>query len=82
MTKENTDDPKIVAASPMFHEPGLLPYRIVIRDVGNQHVVHTQVFETGKKPWYHQGDYFPTRGGAATAEESDSETDVSVMFGQ
>ena len=57
----------------MIHEPGLLPYRIVIRDLGDQHVVHTQVLEPGKKPRYHQGDYFPKRGDATTAEESDAE---------
>ena len=56
-----------------MHESGLLPYRIVIRDLGDQHVVHTQVLESGKKPWYHQGDYFPKRNDAPTAEESDAE---------
>ncbi len=30
--------------------------------------------EPGKKPWYHQGDYFPKRGDAPTAEESDAES--------
>jgi len=72
MTKQNTENPTIVAASPVVHEPGLLPYRIVIRDLGDQHVVHTQVFEPGKKPWYYQGDYFPKHGDAPTAEESDA----------
>ena len=74
MTKQNTEDPRIVAASPVVHEPGLLPYRIVIRDLGDQHVVHTQVFEPGRKPWYHQGDYFPKRGDAPTSGESHSES--------
>ena len=51
----------------------MLPYRIVIRDLGDQHVVHTEVFEPDKEPWYHQGDYFPKRSDAPTAEESDAE---------
>jgi hypothetical protein len=73
MTNQKTEDPRIVAASPMVHEPGLLPYRIVIRDLGDQHVVHTQVFEPEREPWYHQGDYFPKRGDMPTAGESDAE---------
>ncbi len=48
------EEPSIVAASPVVHESGTLPYRIVIRDLGDQHVVHTQVFEPRKEPWYHQ----------------------------
>jgi hypothetical protein len=73
MTKQNTNDPRIAAASPMVYDPALLPYRIVIRDLGDQFVVRTQVFEPGKKPRYHQGDYFPTRRGAPTAEEFGTE---------
>jgi hypothetical protein len=45
MTKENSEDPRIVAASPGVHEPGLLRHRIVIRDLGGQHVFHTLVIE-------------------------------------
>jgi hypothetical protein len=60
------------AASPVVHEWGMLPYRIVIRDLGDQHVVHTEVLEPGKEPWYHQGDYFTKRGDAPTALESDA----------
>ncbi len=48
----------------MVHESGTLPYRIVIRDLGDQHVVHTQVLEPGREPWYHQGDYFAKLGDA------------------
>ena len=73
MNEQNTEESKIVAASPVVHESGTLPYRIVIRDLGDQHVVHTEVFEPGRTPWYHQGDYFPKRSDALTAEESDSE---------
>ncbi len=72
MNKQRTAESKIVAASPLVHEPGLLPYRIVIRDLGNQFVVHTEVNEPNKKPWYHQGDYFPKRNGATTADKSDA----------
>ena len=34
------------------------PHRIVIRDLGNQYVVHTQIFDGVQKPYFHQGDYF------------------------
>jgi hypothetical protein len=61
MTKQNTEEPTIVAASSMVHEPSLLPDRIIIRDLGDEHVVHAQVFEPGKKPWYRQGNYFKKR---------------------
>jgi hypothetical protein len=67
------EKPSIIAASPVVHEPGLLPYRIVIRDLGDQHVVHTQVFEPGNESWYQQGDYSPKRADAMTAQESDGE---------
>ncbi|MFI5459173.1 MAG: hypothetical protein ACHRXM_27405 [Isosphaerales bacterium] len=73
MSNQHTEEPRIVAASPVIHETGMLAYRIVIRDLGDQHVVHTQIFEPGKEPWYHQGDYFPKGFGAPTAPESDSE---------
>jgi hypothetical protein len=73
MTKQNADDPRIVAASPLVHEPGLLRYRIVIRDLGDELVVHTEVLEPGKKPWYHQGDYFKKRGDARTTRDSDAD---------
>jgi hypothetical protein len=68
MSKKRTAETKIVAASPVVHESGMLPYRIVIRDLGDQHVEHTEVFEPGKEPWYHQGDYFPKLNNALTAE--------------
>ena len=72
MKKQRTVESKIVAASPMVHEPGVLPYRIVIRDMGDQFVVHTEAIEPDKKPWYHQGDYFPRRRDATNAEKSDA----------
>jgi hypothetical protein len=36
MKKQRTEKPTLVAASPMIHESGILPYRIVIRDLGDQ----------------------------------------------
>jgi hypothetical protein len=72
MSKKRKAESRIIAASPVVHESGTLPYRIVIRDLGGQHVVHTEVFEPGEEPWYHQGDYFPERNEAPTAEESDA----------
>ncbi len=72
MSKKRTEELTIIAASPVVHEPGVLPFRIVIRDLGAQFVVHTEVIEPNKEPWYHQGDYFAKRNDAATAEESDA----------
>ena len=70
MTKKNGEDPRFIAASPIAHEPGLLPYRIVIRELDDEYVVHTQVLEPGRKPVYHQGDYFQKRNDARTTNES------------
>jgi hypothetical protein len=72
MNNQHTEESRIVAASPMVYESGMLPYRIVIRDLGDQFVVHTEVIEPKKKPWYHHGDYFPKRNDAPTAKESDA----------
>jgi hypothetical protein len=41
MKKQRTEKPMLVATSPMAHEPGILPYRIVIRHRGDRFVVHT-----------------------------------------
>jgi hypothetical protein len=49
---------EIIAHSPIHREKGLLPHRIVIRDLDDQYVVHTQVFE-GDQSFFHQGSYFP-----------------------
>ena len=68
------EDSKVIASSPLIREPGLLPHRIVIRELGDQYVVHTQVIEPGKKPWYHQGDYFPKQSAAPTAGTSDTQS--------
>jgi hypothetical protein len=70
MNKNRRDNSCIVASSPIVRDRGVLPFRIVIRDLGDQFVVHTEVLESDKKPWYHQGDYFSKRNDAATAVES------------
>jgi hypothetical protein len=76
-SKERKSMPKlegdIIASSPIVDEPGLLPHRIVIRELGGRYVVHTEVLEPGRKPWYHQGDYFRNGKDAPSAEEPDSE---------
>ena len=41
MNEQNGEDARIVAASPVIHESGVLPCRIVIRDLG----------ERGDGPW-------------------------------
>jgi hypothetical protein len=38
MNNRETEESRIIAASPVVHESGMLPYRIVIRDLGDQHV--------------------------------------------
>jgi hypothetical protein len=72
MNNQYTDESRIVAASPVVHESGALPYRIVIRDLGDQYVVHTEVIEPKKKPWYHHGDYVPKKSDKLPAEEADA----------
>jgi hypothetical protein len=66
MHDQRAEASRIISASPVVHESGMLPDRIVIRDLGDQLVVHTEVLEPGREPWYHQGDYFTKRGDAAT----------------
>jgi hypothetical protein len=51
-------DKSIISASPMFQGPAESPHRIVIRDLGDQYVVHTQIFDGVQEPYFHQGDYF------------------------
>jgi hypothetical protein len=49
------------------------PVLRILRDAGGRYVVHTEVLEPGREPWYHQGDYFSKRDDAPTAVDSDSE---------
>ena len=51
-------DKTIIAASPMVQGSCECPHRIVIRDLGDQYVVHMQIFDGAQKPYFHQGDYF------------------------
>jgi hypothetical protein len=51
-------DKSIIAASPMVQGSCESPHRIVIRDLGDQYVVHTQIHDGVQKPYFHQGDYF------------------------
>jgi hypothetical protein len=54
----------IIAASPMVQGNCEAPHRIVIRDLGHQYVVHTQIFDGAQKPYFHQGDYVPKLEGS------------------
>ena len=58
-------DETIISASPMVQGGGELPHRFVIRDLGDQYVVHTQVFDGVQKPYFHQGEYFPKTNDSA-----------------
>jgi hypothetical protein len=51
-------DKTIIAASPMVQGSCESPHRIVIRDLGDQYVVHMQIFDDAQKPYFDQGDYF------------------------
>jgi hypothetical protein len=72
MHNQHAEESRIIAASPVVDESGMLPYRIVVRDLGDQYVVHTEVFEPGKEPWYHQGDYFTKKSDTLPVEEADA----------
>ncbi len=51
-------DDGIVATSPTIPKSECtLAHRIVIRDLGDEYVVHMQIFE-GEKHYFHQGNYY------------------------
>ena len=52
-------DKTVIAASPVFQGACEVPHRIVLRDLGKQYVVHMQCFDGHRRPYFHQGDYFP-----------------------
>jgi hypothetical protein len=57
MADDKKDD--IIASSPLVKEHATVLHRIVIRDLGDEFVVHMQCFpEDGGKPYFHQGNYF------------------------
>ena len=58
-------DKTIIASSPLFKGNCEVPHRIVLRDLGNQYVVHMQCFDGVQKPYFHQGDYFPKTNDSA-----------------
>ena len=59
------DEDRIIASSPMVQGSCECPHRIVIRDLGNKYVVHTQICDGVQKPYFHQGDYFPKTNDSA-----------------
>lgn len=67
------DKDGIIAMSPVITEPGTTQHRVVIRDLREKYVVHTQVLEEDREPWYVHGDYFYKGNSAATVAESDKE---------
>ncbi len=59
----------VIASSPMIlADDTTLAHRIVLRDQGDQFVVHTQIFE-GSKSYFEHGNYFPKRKGEGTLAE-------------
>ncbi len=70
----DTHDPTIIASSPMVQGSCECPHRIVIRDLGDQYVVHMQIFDGVQKPYFYQGDYFTkTNDSAPIAHPPDAE---------
>jgi hypothetical protein len=61
----------IIASSPIVREGGCQPYRIVIRDLGNEFVVHTQVLPTVGGTSYMWGHYFRKDCSGIPSEESE-----------
>ncbi len=63
-------DGEIIASSPIVHDRGSHPTRIVIRDFGDEFVVHTQILsEDGNS--FVWGHYFRKQSDAPTPRESD-----------
>jgi hypothetical protein len=63
----------VIAHSPMVQGFGELPHRIVIRDLGNALVVHMEVNEPDKNPWYTHGDYCTKSNKLGSPRESEDE---------
>lgn len=63
----------IIAASPIIpRDQHTLAHRIVIRDMGDEFVVHMQVWE-GDKTYFHHGNYFKKSNAAPSVAMSDRE---------
>jgi hypothetical protein len=62
----------IIAASPIIPKSEhTLPHRVVIRDLGHEYVVHTQIWEDGKT-YFHQGHYFAKSTAPASVAQPDN----------
>jgi hypothetical protein len=63
-------DGEIIAQSPIVHDHGAQPCRIVIRDLGDEFVVHTQILSAGSGTSFVWGHYFRKECHAPTPAES------------
>jgi len=62
-------DNEIIAYSPIVHEGGSQPCRIVIRDLGHEFVVHTQVLLAVGGTSFIWGHYFRKDRGGVKSEQ-------------
>jgi hypothetical protein len=65
-------DGEIIAHSPIVHDHGAQPCRIVIRDLGDEFVVHTQILSSVGGASFVWGHYFPKERHAQTLADSDT----------
>ena len=64
----------IIASSPIIpRDKQTLPHRIVIRDLGDEFVVHMQVWENDGRTFFHHGNYFKKSNAASSVAMSDRE---------
>lgn len=67
MSEAHKDD-SIISASPLVPKSECtLSHRIVLRDLGDQYVVHMQVFPDEGNPYFHLGNYVPKKDDGALA---------------
>lgn len=52
------DQSDVIATGPWARGYGSVPHRAVIRDLGDELVVHDQIIGDSGKVYYHEGDYF------------------------
>jgi hypothetical protein len=62
----------IIASSPIVTEDGCQPYRIVIRDLGDEFVVHTEVLPKIGGSTFVWGHYFRKNLNGETTHECDT----------
>jgi hypothetical protein len=65
-------DGEIIAQSPVVQQNGAQPCRIVIRDLGDEFVVHTQILSSEGRVSCAWGHYFRKECHAPTPADSDS----------